>query len=111
MSATPLNEELVEAIALRVAELLDAGRPRRMLKVDEVADLLRVTPEWVYEHADELGVIRLGDGERGRLRFDEETVRSAYASRGKSKPVRRKSRPRRGSVRSDVPLLRVGPKR
>lgn len=29
---------------------------------------------WVYEHADELGAIRLGRGPKARLRFDVETV-------------------------------------
>jgi hypothetical protein len=31
-----------------------------LLTVSEVADMLRVKPSWVYDHADELGAFRLG---------------------------------------------------
>ena len=31
-----------------------------LLTVSEVADLLRVKPSWVYDHADDLGAFRLG---------------------------------------------------
>lgn len=40
----------------------------------EVARRLRVHENWVYAHAQELGVIRLGEGEKARLRFDLEQV-------------------------------------
>jgi hypothetical protein len=71
---------LVDAIAERVAELLrddDAPAPHRLVSAAEVARELNVGRQWVYEHADELGARRLGDGPRGRLRFDLETVRAA----------------------------------
>jgi hypothetical protein len=31
-----------------------------LLTVQEIADLLRVKPSWVYDHADDLGAFRLG---------------------------------------------------
>ncbi len=31
-----------------------------LLTVQEVAELLRVKPSWIYDHADELGAFRLG---------------------------------------------------
>ena len=31
-----------------------------LLTVQEVADLLRLKPSWVYAHADDLGAFRLG---------------------------------------------------
>ena len=31
-----------------------------LLTVQELAEVLRVTPAWVYDHADDLGAFRLG---------------------------------------------------
>ena len=31
-----------------------------LLTVQELADLLKLKPSWVYEHADDLGAYRLG---------------------------------------------------
>jgi hypothetical protein len=76
-------EELREELGLRPvpAGLVDAG---------ELAGLLGVARSWVYEHADELGVIRLGDGARPRLRFDADLARERFAtcseSRGSAAP-------------------------
>ena len=42
----------------------------RLLTADELAAWLRVDRAYVYEHAAELGVFRLGSGPRARLRFD-----------------------------------------
>jgi hypothetical protein len=77
---TPRELLLAEAIADRVAELLhdkDSSAGHRLVSAAEVARELHCGRQWVYEHADELGARRLGDGPRGRLRFDLETVRAA----------------------------------
>jgi hypothetical protein len=77
---TPRELLLVDAIAKRVAERLrddDAPTAHRLVSAAEVARELNVARQWVYEHAAELGARRLGDGPRGRLRFDLETVRAA----------------------------------
>jgi hypothetical protein len=42
----------------------------QLLDAAAVARMLGVTRGWVYEHAAELGAIRLGAGSRPRLRFD-----------------------------------------
>ncbi len=71
---------LADAIAQRIAGLLhdaDAPTAHRLVSAAEVACELNVGRQWVYEHAEELGALRLGDGPRGRLRFDLETVRAA----------------------------------
>jgi hypothetical protein len=77
-----LAPESIEALALRLSELL--GPPeepvpavegeRRMLTAAEVSRLWGVSRRWVYENARALGVRRLGDGPRPRLRFDPEEV-------------------------------------
>jgi hypothetical protein len=91
----------IEAIAARVAELLD--RPRhRLLKVDEVAALLAVNAAFVYAHQHELGVLRLPTrGRRPALRFDRDAVlellrqraapRAASARRRRPKPPQRRT--------------------
>ena len=76
-----LDADDVEAIAVRVAELLGtapAGTPRYVDAAD-LARALGVDRDWVYAHAAELGAIRLG-GPRGRLRFDLHNVRRVLAA-------------------------------
>ena len=80
-----LDFEDVEAIAQRVAELL---RPRVAIGrvgVDDVVARFSVSRSYVYEHAEALGAIRLGEGPKARLRFDLEQV--AQALRGAGGPV------------------------
>jgi hypothetical protein len=79
MAATSkgVDPELVEAIARRVAELLvgaDLPEPSRLVDAAAVARELGVERDWVYNHARQLGGVRLG-GPRGRLRFDLAVVR------------------------------------
>ncbi len=81
-----LHPETAERLALRVTALLikhmersqatpppEAEAPR-LLSAAEVSRWWGVHRGWVYEHAQELGAIRIGDGERPRLRFDPERV-------------------------------------
>ena len=83
MSARTLTAADVEAIARRVADLLAETAPSHphLLDAGALADLLGVTRSFVYEHADDLGAIRLGDGTRARLRFDPATARAALEDR------------------------------
>lgn len=73
-----LDPDSIEALAHRLAELLaprEPARPqRRLLTAEEVARWWGIGRRWVYDHADELGVRRLGGGRRPRLRFDPEEV-------------------------------------
>jgi hypothetical protein len=98
--AIRLDPELVEAIAQRVAELLEGQTisevPVRLADAAAVAERLGVDREWVYAHANHLGAIRLG-GPNGRLRFDLQVVRErlggAEASEWRA-PRRAARRPR-----------------
>ena len=71
-----LSPVIVETIAQRVAELLrtDLGLTPRFLTPLQVAERFAVSRKWVYDHAEELGATRLGQGPRARLRFDTEIV-------------------------------------
>jgi hypothetical protein len=73
-----LEPSEIDAIAVRVAELVDqrAQTRPRLVDASELARLLGVRRSWVYEHAKLLGAIRLG-GPRGRLRFEPEAATRA----------------------------------
>ncbi|MHB1467610.1 MAG: hypothetical protein ACYCX7_00445 [Solirubrobacteraceae bacterium] len=77
-----LHPDTEERIALRVAALLlrrlkppqSSPKAQELLSASELASRYRLHRGWVYEHADELGAIRIGNGSRPRLRFDAEHV-------------------------------------
>jgi hypothetical protein len=73
-----LAPESIEALALRLAEILATEEPmtprRQLISAEEVAEWWGVGRRWVYDHADELGARRLGAGRRPRLRFDPDEV-------------------------------------
>ena len=79
-----LTPEAIAAIAHRVVELLDARDhaidAERLVDAATLALVLSVDRTWVYDHADELGAIRLGTGDRPRLRFIPDRVAEALAA-------------------------------
>jgi len=110
---------VIEQIAQRVAELIERREAspqrevRRLLAANELARRLGVSREWVYEHANELGVIAIGDGPKPRLRFDLQVAEAAMAERRRTpEPARPKPdvqavRRRRAPAEGGVPLLPV----
>jgi predicted ABC-type ATPase len=89
--AVDLTPQAVEQVATRVAQLLHrqqedrertrSSQPTGMLTVSQLAQHLHLNRAWVYEHADELGAIRLGDGPKARLRFDLHIAKTALGYR------------------------------
>jgi hypothetical protein len=78
-----LHPETEARIAQRMAVMVirylsrtQQAAPKRQeyLTASEVSKTYRVHRGWVYEHAQELGAIKIGDGQRPRLRFDPEQV-------------------------------------
>jgi hypothetical protein len=63
-----LAERLRDVIRAEVLAYARSGA-QDWLDAQEVADGLHMSREWVYEHADELEVSRIGSGPRPRLRF------------------------------------------
>jgi hypothetical protein len=96
-------EQLADLIAGRLANtpilrqsLVDAATLARQLGVSRAT---------IYEHARELGAVRVGGSARGRLRFDPEQVRrilSSKAAFGES-PSARHAKPRAGRRRPERP--------
>jgi hypothetical protein len=76
------NEPL-EALARRVAQLICHGDPpgAGLMTAGQVATKLGVDRSWVYAHASELGVVRLGNGPRPRLRFDPALIAQRMVGR------------------------------
>jgi hypothetical protein len=100
----------VEAIAQRVADLIDARPPRAVRYVDaaHLAEALGVERDWVYAHARQLGAIRLG-GPHGRLRFDlpnvQRTLSEQVLARHPPPAARRPGRRRERNATGGVELL------
>lgn len=72
-------DDLAERIAARVAEILTGSRSldtmqNGWLTAGQLATRLGVTAQWVYDHQNELGAIRLGSGRKPRLRFPADTT-------------------------------------
>jgi hypothetical protein len=83
-----VTSDELEVVVLRVASLLGcAGQPSALLTAAEVASRFGVERSWVYAHARELGVIRLGEGPRPRLRFDPAVVEQLVNPRPPAGPV------------------------
>jgi hypothetical protein len=59
----------------------------RLLTAAEVADRFSVDRSWVYAHARELGVVRLGRGPRPRLRFDPGVIAQRLLPAGGPLPL------------------------
>jgi hypothetical protein len=91
-----------ERIAALLAEALRREPPARFLDAAATARMLSVERDWVYEHAEELGGVRLG-GPQGRLRFDRRVV----CDRLEGKPDRGMA----GGRKPDRPHVRTGPSR
>jgi excisionase family DNA binding protein len=111
-----LNAEAVEALADRVAELVvdrlrDDETTERMVSTAEIARRFGVSRDYVYDHAGELGAVRLGDGRRAPLRFDPRAVADRLAeppSPPTAEERETKRPPGRRKPASRVSLLPIG---
>jgi hypothetical protein len=111
-----LSPESIQAVACRVVELLReaTGAPEPpsavggLLTAAEVAHRFGVRRSWVYEHAAALGVMRLGEGPRPRLRFDTRTVADRLAARSTGEGSREPEAPDVERKRPGRPRRRTG---
>jgi hypothetical protein len=76
-----LDQESIEAVALRVVELIGVPGEHRLVDAAEIAKRFSVSRDYIYEHADKLGAIPLGNGTKARLRFDPEVVAERLGAR------------------------------
>ncbi len=114
--AVTLAPEAIEAVAIRVVELLrdegPAAPPPRLVDATQLARLLNVDRGWVYEHREQLGGIPLGEGKRPRWRFDRDRALAAWTAReANPEPEPTPTAPRRRPrTTSSAPLLPIGRK-
>jgi hypothetical protein len=86
-----------------------------LIDTAEVARRFGRSRDWVYEHAADLGVVRLGDGARPRLAFDPARVstyidgKATIAEEPPPSPAPPAPRRPRRSASVGAPLLRIGP--
>jgi hypothetical protein len=101
-----LADQIADRVALRLApqlsrlaSLTDGSPAPEWWTARCVASHYGVGISFVYQHADELGCVRLGGGSCARLRFDPVAVQACWAQIGGAlpaeRPRRRRSRPRR----------------
>jgi hypothetical protein len=102
-----LDQESVEAVARRVVELMDTPvTPGEMVDAAEIARRFGVSTDYVYNNADRLGAIRLGNGPKARLRFNSTVVAERLSAPTPSAPS--SPHPRRQPRRAaDIPLLPI----
>ena len=114
-----LAPHTIEQIATRVTQLLQhnhhtpspATKPT-LMTVKELAHHLQLNPSWVYEHADQLGAKRTGNGPKARIRFDPHTATQALTQHQHTREPAPAGRTRRTPQRpapypTDAPLLKA----
>ena len=110
-----LADLLVDRLAARLGGLVPE-RVEPLVDAGEIARLFGRTRSWVYEHAGELGAVRLGSGPRPRLGFSPARVAAHFERASEPTPVtmpqlaqpRRARRRRADRTASGAELLRVG---
>jgi len=110
-------DRLADGIADRLAARLGGLMPEQPEALVDAAEIARIygkTRSWVYEHAGELGAIRLGSGQRPRLGFSLRRVaeRLEKVDRPPPQPQPESPRLRRrrqlaGRTATGAPLLHV----
>ncbi len=116
-ATTELGPETIELIAQRVARLLREDRapttpPVGLVDAAYLARHLGLTRTWVYQHAEELGAIRVGKGSRARMRFDLAKATAALGGREQQRgslPAKRRRRARSTDETAEVALLPLRP--
>ncbi|HEY6636416.1 MAG TPA: hypothetical protein VIZ61_01925 [Solirubrobacterales bacterium] len=88
-----------------ILERLDgAESTNTLLGPQELARRLGRSRTWVYDHASELGAIRVGNGRKPRLLFDPDLVRERLARQPGPAESEAKQRP---TDRNGAPLLPI----
>ena len=107
-------ERLADRIVERVLIRLGPSERGEFVDASAIARRFSLSRSWVYENAEQLGVVRVGGGPRARLRFDPSIVRERVAGLAPDGPhIARRPRRRRRVAEEQSDLLPVrgrGPK-
>lgn len=90
-----LAEAVADVLVARGLAVASSGSAIRVVSASELAELLKRDRRWIYQHADELGGFRYGDGPKARLGFDLAVVEQWKRARtgafsGSARPSRRR---------------------
>lgn len=94
--------ERLDGLDVIVDEIMDRGAPSPvaagpgLYTAAEASARLNVKTRWVYDHADDLGAVRLGDGPKAHVRFPIHRIEELISG---------------GSVKPAPPPARPGPPR
>lgn len=96
-----LRRQLNEKSSIRMDELPPASNG--LIDANSAAKMLGVGAEYIREHAEELGGVKLGAGQKARWRFDPAKLKSTNAPHVESSsettaPKRRRRAPRGGAL-------------
>lgn len=113
---SPKLEALADALAPLIAERLaghlaelvaDGAAAPAFVDAAEIARRFGCSRDFVYEHATELGAVRLGDGPKARLRFDPARVAQVLGNEATEPAPRRNGRRTPRQPKSTADLLPV----
>ena len=103
MSAVLVDlEQLAELVAERVVQLLverEQAPASGLVDAATLARVLGVSRSTVYQHAQRLGAVEVGDGDRPRLRFDVDRACAAWTPRVETKKSQQPEAPVLAGVR------------
>ena len=101
-------ERLADRIVERVLIGLAPSERGELVDASAIANRFSLSRSWVYENAEQLGVVRVGAGPRARLRFDASVVRERLARLAADGPrIARRPRRRRRVAEEQSDLLPV----
>jgi hypothetical protein len=80
-----LGDRIADRLAVRLGGLIPE-EPEALVDAAEIARIYGRARSWVYQHARELGAVRLGGGPRPRLGFSPGRVAAALASAQRVEP-------------------------
>lgn len=108
-----LADEIADRLLLRLSGLMPT-QAEPLVDAAEIARIYGKTRTWVYEHAGELGAIRLGSGPRPRLAFSLRRVAASLQKANEPTPASqpepaqpRRRRQRLNRTAAGAPLLHV----
>jgi hypothetical protein len=108
-----LADLLADRLVVRLGGRMP-GQDEPLVDATEIARLHGKSRAWVYEHAGELGAVRLGSGPRPRLGFSLaraaerlERVDKPATPSPPEPPKRRRQRQRAGRTATGAPMLHV----
>ncbi len=75
-----LDKYTIHAIAEEVANVLEERRKPRLVTTEEAAKTLGISPTHLRRIKDRFGYVKIGDGQRGKLRFNADTLVDSFLS-------------------------------